>query len=95
MANNRNDPALETDQEFDGDFFTDLDNFDSQLDGFDIELKDDDGENRKPIDTSKLVTAALKSAGDAASGGVAAGIATRIKNAMPAAEELTNTVSDV
>ena len=85
------DPALRPDDDFDDDFFSDLDSWDSSLDAIEPELKDDDGENRKPIDKSKFITGLLKEAGRGAAGGAAAGV----KAVMPAASDAMGTITSV
>ena len=95
MAEMNEDPALRPDDDFDDDFFSDLDSWDSSLDAIEPELKDDDGENRKPIDTSRFITGLLREAGRGAAGGAAAGVAARVKAVMPAASDAMGTVTSV
>ena len=81
----KKDPALSgNDFDFDDSMFSDLDNFDSSLDGVRVdEPKGDSEKNRSPIDKVKNVTQNLTQVGKAAMGAASAGIAMKVKHSLP------------
>lgn len=93
---NKKDPALEKDMDFDDDFFSDLDRYDSDLDGLSVDTKEYDSENdRKPAGKLKSVTQDLSTVGRAAAGGAAAGIALKVRQGMPEVANVANQALDV